>query len=60
MCVKDNLRLYTHIMSVASDKLSSPPHCALSPRYLSARYALKYPEHVQHLVLVCPAGVVRI
>lgn len=26
--------------------------------YLSARYALRHPEHVQHLVLVCPAGVV--
>lgn len=27
--------------------------------YLSAVYALKHPEHVQHLVLVCPAGVGR-
>eukprot|EP00983_Pelagomonas_calceolata_P013496 431739-Pelagomonas_calceolata.AAC.2 len=27
--------------------------------YLSACYALKYPEHVEHLILVCPAGVVR-
>ncbi|KAG2422478.1 hypothetical protein HXX76_016002 [Chlamydomonas incerta] len=25
--------------------------------YLAATYALRYPEHVQHLVLVCPAGV---
>eukprot|EP00967_Tisochrysis_lutea_P084670 scaffold118492_cov19-Tisochrysis_lutea.AAC.1 len=25
--------------------------------YLSACYALKYPEHVEHLILVCPAGV---
>ncbi|EFJ45067.1 hypothetical protein VOLCADRAFT_106093 [Volvox carteri f. nagariensis] len=25
--------------------------------YLAANYALRYPEHVQHLVLVCPAGV---
>lgn len=28
--------------------------------YLSARYALRHPEHVQHLVLVCPAGVVSL
>ncbi|GAX75111.1 hypothetical protein CEUSTIGMA_g2555.t1 [Chlamydomonas eustigma] len=25
--------------------------------YLSACYALKYPQHVSHLLLVCPAGV---
>jgi abhydrolase domain-containing protein 5 len=25
--------------------------------YLSAVYALKYPHHVKHLILVCPAGV---
>ena len=27
--------------------------------YLAAAYALKYPEHVKHLILVCPAGIVR-
>lgn len=27
---------------------------------ISARYALKYPEHVEHLILVCPAGIVRL
>ena len=25
--------------------------------YLAANYALRYPQHVEHLVLVCPAGV---
>jgi pimeloyl-ACP methyl ester carboxylesterase len=27
--------------------------------YLSTAYALQHPERVQHLILVCPAGVVR-
>ena len=27
--------------------------------YLSAVYALRHPEHVKHLVLVCPAGIGR-
>jgi abhydrolase domain-containing protein 5 len=27
--------------------------------YVSAAYALKYPERVQHLIMVCPAGVGR-
>ena len=27
--------------------------------YVSAAYALKYPEHVKHLIMVCPAGVGR-
>jgi pimeloyl-ACP methyl ester carboxylesterase len=26
--------------------------------YLSARYALAHPDHVEHLILVCSAGVV--
>lgn len=26
---------------------------------ISARYALKYPEHVEHLILVCPAGITK-
>lgn len=28
--------------------------------YLSARYALANPDHVEHLILVCPAGVVSV
>ena len=28
--------------------------------YLCSVYTLKYPNRVQHLVLVCPAGMVRI
>lgn len=28
--------------------------------YLAAAYALRYPHHVQHLVLVCPAGVPKV
>ena len=27
--------------------------------YLAATYALQHPQHVQHLLLVCPAGIVR-
>jgi pimeloyl-ACP methyl ester carboxylesterase len=27
--------------------------------YISATYALRYPERVQHLIMVCPAGVGR-
>lgn len=27
--------------------------------YLAASYALRYPEHVEHLILVCSAGMVR-
>ena len=27
--------------------------------YISACYAMRYPEHVKHLILVCPAGVGR-
>lgn len=28
--------------------------------YLAATYALKHPEHVEHLILVCPAAIVSI
>lgn len=28
--------------------------------YLAATYALRHPEDVQHLILVCPAGLVRV
>jgi pimeloyl-ACP methyl ester carboxylesterase len=27
--------------------------------YLSACYAMRHPQHVQHLILMCPAGVGR-
>ena len=28
--------------------------------YLAATYALQHPEHVKHLMLICPAGIVRL
>ena len=28
--------------------------------YLAATYALQHPEHVKHLLLICPAGIVRL